>query len=105
MPETTFEELKRYVCFGAQDESALRHFWPMVAPHIRTITELFYRRVKEHPEALGVFVSNAQVQRLQGTLCEWLELLFRGPWDEAYYERRAHRTRTRDDCAAAALHV
>jgi PAS domain S-box-containing protein len=89
MVETIFEELKRYVHFGPSDETALRGFLPDAEPHFRPITETFYRRLKEHPEALGVFVSDAQVQRLQGTLCDWLGLLFRGPWDERYFERRA----------------
>lgn len=89
MPETIFEELKRYVGFGPQDELALRAFLPEVAPQFRPITELFYRRIKQHPEALGVFVDDAQVQRLQGTLRDWLELLLTGPWDEAYFERRS----------------
>jgi PAS domain S-box-containing protein len=89
MPETIFEELKRYVHFGPEDERALRDFLFEAAPQFQPIAELFYRRIKDHPEALAVFVNDAQVQRLKGTLCAWLELLFTGPWDEAYYERRA----------------
>jgi PAS domain S-box-containing protein len=89
MAETIFQELKRYVHFGTQDEAVLHCFLPMVEPYFGAITESFYRRLQQHPEAWGVFVDDAQVARLQNTLQEWLGLLFRGPWDEAYYERRA----------------
>jgi PAS domain S-box-containing protein len=89
MAETIFEELKRCVHFGPLDESALRSFVPELAPHFRPITAAFYQRVKEHPEAMGMLISDAQALRLQATLCDWLELLFRGPWDEDNFERCA----------------
>lgn len=89
MAETIFEELKRCVHFGPADESALRRFLPELVPCSQPISEAFYRRVREHPQALALFASAAQLESLHGTLCEWLELLFRGPWDDAYFERRA----------------
>lgn len=88
IPETLLEELKRYMCFGEVDEAALRSFLPSASPHFAQIIERFYRRIKEHPDALGVLGSDEQVQRLKGTLRQWLELLLQGPWDAAYYERR-----------------
>ncbi|HTU58946.1 MAG TPA: protoglobin domain-containing protein, partial [Polyangiales bacterium] len=88
MPTTIFEELKRCVHFGPSEESTLRRFLPELTPHFQAITGAFLRRVEQHPEALAL-VSDEQLQRLQGTLCDWLDSLFRGPWDEAYFERRA----------------
>ena len=84
-----FDEMKQYVRFGPEDERALRAFAPTAEPHFRAITETFYQRLVEHPEARAVFSGPDQVERLKGTLCEWMHLLLNGPWDEAYYERRA----------------
>jgi len=81
--------MRRYVRFGPEDERALRAFAPIAAPHFRTISEAFYERLAEHPDARAVFHGDDQVERLKGTLCEWMRLLLNGPWDHAYYERRA----------------
>jgi PAS domain S-box-containing protein len=87
--ETLFEELKRYVQFGPADESALRSFGPHAAPSFPALVDEFYARLSEHEEARKIFSGPGQIERLKGSLRDWLELLLRGPWDEAYYERRA----------------
>lgn len=89
MAETLFEEMKRYTRFGPDDEHALRAFHPTAAPHFLRITESFYERLHEHETARRVFSGPDQVERLKGTLRQWLHLLFNGPWDEDYYARRA----------------
>jgi PAS domain S-box-containing protein len=89
MPDNLFTELKRYMQFGPDDEAALRAFLPCVAPRFAGITEKFYERIQHHPGASSVLSSEEQLQRLKVTLQEWLQLLFQGPWDEEYYERRA----------------
>jgi PAS domain S-box-containing protein len=87
--ENVFAELRRYVRFDDGDESCLRAFGPTAAPHFVAITEEFYQRLDEHPGARGVFSGPDQVNRLKKTLIEWMRLLFEGPWDHAYYEKRA----------------
>lgn len=89
MAETFFVELKRYVRFGATDEARLRALATAAEPHFRAIAEEFYARLAEHEEARKVFSGPAQIERLKGTLCDWMQLLFTGPWDEAYFEKRA----------------
>lgn len=89
MPGTWLEEMKRYVRFGAEDEEALRALAPYVQSSFRPIAEAFYERLSEHEEARRVFSGPAQVERLKGTLCKWMERLVNGPWDEDYYEQRA----------------
>lgn len=84
-----FEEMKRYVRFGREDELALRALSPLVEPHFTQIATTFYERLAEHEHARRVFTGAAQVERLKHTLRDWLALLFNGPWDAAYYERRA----------------
>jgi PAS domain S-box-containing protein len=87
MAETIFEELKRCMHFGPAEESVLRRFLPELAPHFQTITDAFMRWVEQHREVLTL-VSDEQLQRLQGTLRNWLDSLFRGPWNQTYFEQR-----------------
>ena len=88
--ETLFEELKRYVVWGAGDEAALRALHPLAAPHFEAIADLFYRRILDHEEARKALEGGeSQVGRLKVTLIRWMGELLSGPWDEAYYERRA----------------
>ena len=51
MPETVFEELRRYVKFDGADEDALRRFHPLAAPHFQRVAEGFYDRILSHEEA------------------------------------------------------
>jgi PAS domain S-box-containing protein len=87
--ESFFEELKRYVRFGPGDEDALRAFAPLAAPRFGSITDRFYARLLEHESARAVFATNDMILRLKHSLADWLALLFAGPWDEAYFEKRA----------------
>ena len=89
MAETLFDELKRYVQFGASDEEALRRFAPHATPSFPDVVDEFYARLSEHEGARSVFSGPDQIERLKGSLRGWLDLLFLGPWDEAYFERRA----------------
>lgn len=87
--ETFFEELKRYVRFGSDEETALRQLAPHARPYFHEIAEAFYERLSGHENARRVFSGPEQVERLKGTMVVWLEGLLMGPWDEAYYQRRA----------------
>ncbi len=88
--EHLFDEIKRYVGFSATDEAHLRRVGPRIAPHAREITEDFYRRILAHPNARSAFTGgDAQVESLKCTLVVWMRELFDGPWDLAYYEKRA----------------
>jgi len=87
--ETFFAEMRRYVGFGAADEDALRELAAHARPHVSHLVDEFYRRLESHAGARAVFTGPAQLTRLKGTLHTWLEQLVVGPWDEAYFERRA----------------
>ncbi len=88
MVETAFEELKRYVRFGPEDEARLCAFAPLAAPHFTEIGDAFYARLVDHERARAVLTSQEQIERHKSSLRDWMTLLFTGPWDEAYYERR-----------------
>src|SRR5262245_32182092 len=88
--ETLFEELKRYVQWSVDDESALRALHPLAAPEFERIADVFYRRILDHDQARSALEGGeSQVGRLKVTLVAWMDSLLQGPWDEAYYERRA----------------
>jgi signal transduction histidine kinase len=88
--ETVFDELKRYVGWSATDEAALRRVHHLAKPHFTAITEVFYAQILAHDEARRALEGGeSQVGRLKHTLAQWLDVLFTGPWDDAYYQRRA----------------
>ena len=90
VPESLFEELKRYVGFDADDEAALRALHPLVQPHFVAIADTFYQRILEHDGARKVLIEGeSMVGRLKVSLVAWMEKLFSGPWDEAYFELRS----------------
>ena len=53
--ETTFEEMKRYVGFSAEDAGNLAAFRAVARPHLPWIAERFYQRILDHPGAHRVF--------------------------------------------------
>jgi signal transduction histidine kinase len=89
MPETVFEELKRYVRFGERDEGALRALHGVAKPSLVAVADVFYDRILSHEEARTVLAGGeSQVGHLKVTLVAWLDTLLSGPWDEAYWEGR-----------------
>jgi two-component system, NtrC family, sensor histidine kinase HydH len=84
-----FDELQRYVGFGATDREALQGLYPHTQPQFERISELFYDRILSHPGARRVLESGeSRVGVLKRTLVRWMEELFLGPWDQKYFERR-----------------
>jgi two-component system, NtrC family, sensor histidine kinase HydH len=89
VPETIFEELKRYVAFDPEDERALREIHPLVQPHFVAIADRFYQRILENEGARKVLVEGeSMVGRLKVSLVAWMDKLLSGPWDEEYFELR-----------------
>ena len=87
--EGWFDEIKRYMRFGPDDESALRALAPHIEPHLEDIARTFYARIQEHDRARQVLESGeSSVGRLRTTLREWMRHLFAGPWDDAYFQLR-----------------
>jgi len=89
MAETLFEELKRYVGFGVEEEQALRALAPRASSEYSRIADVFYRRILDHEQARKALVGGeSQVGHLKVTLIAWMDKLLTGPWDEAYFELR-----------------
>lgn len=90
MAETLLEELKRYIGFTAEDEAALRALYPHALPELPDIAEVFHRRILDHDGARQVLEGGERsVGRLKIALVAWLDSLLKGPWDDAYYQRRS----------------
>jgi signal transduction histidine kinase len=87
---TFLDNLKIYVGFDEDASAALREAHPIVAPHFGPIIDDFYDTIEAHPGARAAITGGAaQIQRLKRSLLRWIDDLFRGPHDEAYFERRA----------------
>src|SRR5437868_4753552 len=90
MVETILDELKRYVGFGPADEGELRALDAVGQTEYQRISEVFYDRILAHEGARKALEGGeSQVGRLKHTLVGWMGELFRGPWNEAYFEMRA----------------
>lgn len=86
---TRYQDLQRYVGWTPADGERVRRIGPLVEPHFRTVVADFYAEVERHEETRRVMVGGqVQIDRLQGTLRDWLRQLFSGEYDAAYVLRR-----------------
>jgi two-component system, NtrC family, sensor histidine kinase HydH len=84
------ENVTAYVGFDEASSAALREAHPLVAPHFGAIIDDFYDTIQAHPDARAAIKGGAaQIARLKQSLLQWIDELFRGPHDDAYFERRA----------------
>jgi two-component system, NtrC family, sensor histidine kinase HydH len=95
--EPLFAEMKRYVRFEPDDEASLRAFAPVALPQIPRIVDQFYQRVEEHEGARAILSGADRVERLKDQLGGWMAGLFTGPWDDAYFDKRARIGRVHVD--------
>lgn len=87
---TFLQNLKIYVGFDDASSEALSKAHRIVAPHFGSIIDDFYETIEAHPGARAAITGGRdQIQRLKRSLLQWIDELFRGPHDEAYFERRA----------------
>jgi signal transduction histidine kinase len=86
---TVFAELQRYVGFGESDQASLQALRPLLQPSFPAISEAFYAGILAHPEARRVLqAGESSVGTLKVKLRDWLDGVFQGPWDAAYYDQR-----------------
>ena len=82
-------QLARYVGFDPGDQQTLAALGPMVDGAFPAIVERFYAALQADPQATAVLQGPQQVQRLKTAMRGWLEGVFSGVYDDAYYEKRA----------------
>jgi len=84
-----YRDLQRYVGWTDDDARNVQSLAALLDPHLRVLVDDFYEEIQRHPNALKVITGGtAQMERLKGTLVDWLRQLLRGPYDQAYVSRR-----------------
>jgi signal transduction histidine kinase len=86
---TRYQELQAYV--GWTDAAARRvaSVAALVEPHLPALVDDFYAEIERHPNARKVITGGReQIERLKGTLRQWLRELFAGRYDAEYVARR-----------------
>ncbi len=81
-----FEELRRYVRFGAEDLENLRAFHELARPQFERISRDFYERIREHEQAHAVLSGEDQIARLQRSLVRWMDRVCTAERDQAYID-------------------
>ncbi len=81
--------LKDYVGFDADCARRLQAMRTRMQPYHEGIVDQFYEAILKDPGARAVLKSEDQIRRLRSSLLHWLEGLFTGPYETAYYEKRA----------------
>ncbi len=84
-----YQELQRYVGWTEEDASRVQAAAPSLEPHFSTLIDDFYAEIERHADARKVITGgDEQIQRLKGTLLNWVRDLVSGPYDKAYVVRR-----------------
>jgi signal transduction histidine kinase len=82
-------EMQRYVGWSDEDRACVLRLAPVVEPHLRALVEDFYEEIDRHPSAKKVITGGpVQIERLKGTLINWLRELLSGQYDADYVARR-----------------
>jgi two-component system, NtrC family, sensor histidine kinase HydH len=89
-PKDILEEVAGYIDFGDEDAQLLSDVGPLVGPRIPAIAEAFYDAIQKSLGASAAITGgNAQVERLKGTLRQWLEGVVGGTYDADYLAQRS----------------
>lgn len=84
-----YQDIQRYVGWTEADAERVQKAGPLVEPAFRELVDDFYREIEDHEATHRVITGGeAQIERLKGTLRDWLKQLITGPYDINYVERR-----------------
>jgi signal transduction histidine kinase len=82
-------ELQAYVGWTDADRERVVSVAPLLQPYLPSLIDDFYAEIARHPETRSVITGGpAQIERLKGTLLNWLRELLGGRYDAAYVARR-----------------
>jgi signal transduction histidine kinase len=85
---TSWREVANYIGFGPEDSARLLDLMPWAEPQLSSIADRFYAAIQANETTAAVLSGPAQVERLKGTLVQWMRELLAGPHEEAYWARR-----------------
>jgi signal transduction histidine kinase len=84
-----FDRLRDYVNWSDDDARRIASLRVLVEPEFPRMIEDFYEMIQREPNAARVITGGVeQVERLKVMLLAWLQELFSGQYDRAYFERR-----------------
>jgi signal transduction histidine kinase len=84
-----YRELQAYVGWTPDDAARVAAVGPLLADSLAGLVDDFYHEIDRHSEARKVITGGReQIERLKGTLTQWLRELLSGCYDEAYVSRR-----------------
>jgi signal transduction histidine kinase len=83
-----YQELQVYVGWTDADARRVGALAGLLEPHLKPLIDDFYEEIERHPDAQKVITGGrAQIERLKGTLVQWLRELFAGRYDRDYVLR------------------
>jgi signal transduction histidine kinase len=84
-----YQELQQYVGWTADDARRVQSIGRLLDSSLPALVEDFYAEIDRHPEARKVITGgDAQIERLKGTLTQWLRELLSGKYDADYVAQR-----------------
>jgi signal transduction histidine kinase len=91
-PEETYrryQELQTWVGWSEDAARRVASVAGLLEPHLPALVDDFYDEIQRHPNAVKVITGGPQqIQRLKGTLIQWLRELLGGRYDQEYVARR-----------------
>jgi uncharacterized membrane protein (DUF373 family)/hemoglobin-like flavoprotein len=82
----TFQEIKDNYRFAEPEMQILKDFLPVVEPHANRLVDDFYELFRQLPDTAKFLKDDAKLARLKAMHQDWLLSLFRGPFDERYFQ-------------------
>ncbi len=84
-----YRELQSYVGWTDEDARRVAAIGTVARPLLAPLIDDFYAQIELHPAARKVITGGqAQIERLKGTLLQWIRELLAGRYDASYVERR-----------------
>ena len=84
-----YQELQQYVGWTAEDARRVQSVATLLEPRLPAMIDDFYAEIERHPDARKVITGGQpQINRLKGTLVQWLRELLAGPYESDYVTRR-----------------
>jgi signal transduction histidine kinase len=84
-----YRELQSYVGWTEVDAERIVAAAPLLEPSLLALVDDFYAEIERHPDARKVITGGqAQIDRLKGTLVQWIRELLAGKYDADYVARR-----------------
>jgi signal transduction histidine kinase len=84
-----YQDYQSYIGWTEADADHVRAAASVLQPHLPLLVDDFYAEIGRHGETRKVIEGGqTSIQRLKGTLLQWLQELLQGPYDRDYVARR-----------------